>query len=328
MPSKQPPPASDQLLRYFEFPLAEEFWPYGFPLRLETNSPLVLEAARRSWGLFEGRRGGRAAVLRVGVTGPESGPVPEPPLFRSQEHLVSIMAPPDNIGVCDLRAGFAYAFVTPAVAGDPDYFRYFFLDALGYSLVTADNLAPVHAACVSRNGAGVLLSGPSGAGKSTLAYACARRGWTYTCDDASNVLIAGRPTAVTGACHQVRLRQGATAFFPELVDRVPRRLPTGKIGFEIRTSELPAIRTAPEAEARHLVVLDRRPEAGTALTPLRPADLLPELLSVLNYGDRRMHKAWRRCYRRLAASAKLWRMAYWDLDEATARLERLADQGD
>lgn len=41
----------------------------------------------------------------------------------------------------------------------------------------------LHAACITRDGQGVLLVGPSGSGKSTLAMTAVRRGWTYLTDE-------------------------------------------------------------------------------------------------------------------------------------------------
>ncbi len=54
--------------------------------------------------------------------------------------------------------------------------RYNFLEKVVYLLLGSSVVTDLHAACISRNGGGILLFGNSGAGKSTLAYACARAG--------------------------------------------------------------------------------------------------------------------------------------------------------
>lgn len=52
--------------------------------------------------------------------------------------------------------------------------------------------ATLHAAALSRRGAGVLLVGDSGSGKSTLAATLAARGWRYLTDEAVRVDPGGR----------------------------------------------------------------------------------------------------------------------------------------
>ena len=43
----------DPVLSAFELPLRRIFYPYGFPLELETNSADVIAAAAEGWGAFE-----------------------------------------------------------------------------------------------------------------------------------------------------------------------------------------------------------------------------------------------------------------------------------
>lgn len=65
-------------------------------------------------------------------------------------------------------------------------------------------MATVHATCVGRRGAGILLRGASGAGKSDLALRLVDRGWRLVADDqvcltpAGRQLIARPPATLAG----------------------------------------------------------------------------------------------------------------------------------
>ena len=99
-----------------------------------------------------------------------------------------------------------------------------------YSLLDTQHLLKCHAACVAKNGHGVLFVGGSGAGKSSLAYACARRGWTYISDDGAS-LVRRRPgRQVLGNPQNFHFRPDARSCFPELRGRLKLRdgKPTSK----------------------------------------------------------------------------------------------------
>ena len=134
---------------------------------------------------------------------------------------------------------------------------------LGASVVT-----DLHAACVSKNGKGILLIGDSGAGKSTLAYGCARAGWTYTSDDTSYLINDSIVPRVIGHAHRVRFRPSAKALFPELepYGLTPRL--EGKPSIEVPISDLPVPKTASEAIVTSIVYLNRHPSAEGGLVRL------------------------------------------------------------
>ena len=259
-----------------ELPLSQAYYPLGFPLRLATNSPDVLEAAAESWGLwpYEFDR----PPIQLQVTVQEEGDLALEPEFRTRGHLFSVVADRHNYAVLDLDRLYAYAFVSRRTAADHAWFRWFFLDVMGLFLLAQRYVAAVHAACVARNGRGILLAGPSGAGKSTLAWACARTGWTYLSDDAT-WLVADNPRGeLLGRPQTVRFRADAPRFFPELAGLVSRVRPNGKLSIEVSTSRFPHIRTAARCRPAAVVFVDRRSRRTPGFEGISREDALEQLL--------------------------------------------------
>jgi hypothetical protein len=320
---------ADPVLSAFELPLRRTFYPFGYPLVLETNSRDVIDAAEEGWGGFERMFNDEPARVCLGVTDTDSeSPLPAS-VIRAREHLMSIVADAENFMQCDFDRGFAFGWVTRSTAADHPLLRYRFLVAGGATLGEQRALAPLHGALVMRNGSGVMLCGDSFAGKSTLAYACARAGWTYVSDDGTFLMRDRRDRYAIGDPHSVRFRTDAPELFPELADHLPTVRPNGKIAIEVRTRDL-SVATAAGCIVDHVVFLDRERH----LEHPRPASLhrYPESLALEEWarhtvlGTEEVRAAQRACHKHLL-SAGLWRMQYSHLEEAVALLERLVDQG-
>jgi len=241
--------------REIDLPLGRVYYPYGFGLRLTSNSSEVLDAAEENWGMYSAEYDDPSLTVQVLVQ--PGGDLSPQPVHSSQDHLYSLVASRENYAVIDFDALFAYACVTEQTVANHAWFRWFYLDAMAGIMLAQRHMTPMHAACVERNGVGVLLCGPSGMGKSTLAYACARAGWTFVADDASMLPQNHAGCAVTGKPHQARLREDAPRLFPELEGYETRSRPTGKLSIEIPMATLPGIRTAVRSEAGRMVFLDR-----------------------------------------------------------------------
>ncbi len=228
--------------------------PLGFPVNLVTNSPDVVRAAQESWG--ESRATFEAAPLRLRVM-VDPGPKAEEPVFHIEGHLFSIVSDRHNYAVADLDGLFGWCRVTSETVADAAWFRWFFLDAVILSLLAQQHTVPVHAGCVAREGAGVLLFGGSGAGKSTLSWACARAGWSLVGDDAAWLLPHADGPIALGRPQQVRLRPDAPRHFPELAGLQVKARPNGKMSMELRTRDFPQVRTARQTAVERVVFLDR-----------------------------------------------------------------------
>jgi hypothetical protein len=258
----------DALLFDMELPLRRIFYPLGFAVEIITNDADVLDAAAESFGHRSFCRGEAVLQVRVGVSEGELQDCPPEPARREYSHLYSLVANRDNQALLDLQTCANFAWLTRSAVRNRSYFRYNFLEKVVYLLLGASVVTDVHAACVSKNGKGILLCGDSGAGKSTLAYACARAGWTYTSDDTCYLINDSFVPRVIGHSHRARFRPAAKLLFPELQDRELTPRMEGKPSIEVPISELPVSSTANEATVDAIVYLRRHPSATGTLVPL------------------------------------------------------------
>jgi hypothetical protein len=315
----------DPVLSAFELPLRRVFYPYGFPLELETNSADVMAAAAEGWDAFEQAFEEPPVRFCLGVLEGGGDALPVESVVRSREHMMSMIADPENFVVCDFNRGFAFGWVTENTAADHPLLRYRFLTSVAATLIEQRAFAVLHGALVERNGSGVMLAGNSFAGKSTLAYACARRGWTYISDDGA-CLVRGRDDRYAiGNPHSIRFRPDAAELFPELADRVVTIRPNGKVAIEILTRDLP-LNTAAGCKVDHVVYLNRETAGHVSLARICRERVREDWSNYSPYGTQEVHAEQRRCQESML-SAQLWEMQYSDLDQAVARLERLVDSG-
>jgi hypothetical protein len=258
----------DALLCDMDLPLRRTFYPLGFAVEILTNDPDVLKAADESFGHRSLARESTVLQIRIGISeggGPEC---PPEPVRREYNHLYSLLANAQNHAVLDLKTCTSFVWLNRSALKNKLYFRYNFLEKVAYLLLGASVVTDIHAACVNRNGKGILLCGDSGAGKSTLAYACARSGWTYTSDDTSYLINTYSFPRVIGHSHRVRFRPTAKALFPELMSRQVTPRMEGKPSIEVPVSELPPLFTAHEASVHAIVYLQRHPSAKGMLVRL------------------------------------------------------------
>lgn len=301
-------------------PLTGTFHPLGFRLQIATNSQHVLEAAAESWPHFSPEFDTAALQFRVLVQ-PEGG-LCQSTTHRAQGRLYAVAGDAHHFAVMDLRALSASMFVSERTAADHSWLRWFFVESLAYTLLAQRHVVPVHAACVARDGVGILLCGSSSAGKSTLAYACARAGWTYVTDDCVFLLADSPGGAAIGRCLHIRFRPDAPEIFPELAGSLARARPNGRLSLEVPMTSFPQIRTADRAPLHAVVFLERQSGAAAYVEPVAPAGATERLLAEMpSYGPEvnAMHE---RTVRRLAEAAA-FRLCYQTLPEALQLLDSL-----
>ena len=247
---------NDPLLTRVSLDYQALYYPYGFPVRVRSNSAITLEAAHRSWNTYRCRHDQPPLDIRLALSESNSPGCVEPPVFRSQGHLLSIVSDRDNFATLDLDAGFAFGWTTQATAQNQEYFRQCLLDVMVYPLLEVRHLITLHSACVMYEGKGILLAGNSGAGKSSLSYACARRGWTFVSDDASAFQRNAPDPKVIGHPQKFRFREPVGELFPEFRDLKSSLRAYGKPTIEVSTKSLEII-TAEESRVNAIVFLNR-----------------------------------------------------------------------
>lgn len=198
---------ADHLRSQVPLDLQAAYDPAGFRVEIATNSRDVLRAAEEAWGHYRPEFACEPIRFRV-LVDPEGG-LSQIPSHRMQGHLYSIVSDPYNFAHIDLARQFGFFHVSQTTAADHSWLRWFFIESAAYLVLTQRYVVPIHAACIVRGGAGILLSGPSGAGKSTLSYACARAGWTFVSDDATWLLPDQAERLAIGRPRHARFRLAA-----------------------------------------------------------------------------------------------------------------------
>jgi hypothetical protein len=269
-PAFSPAPGKprDALLCDMDLPLHRNFIPLGYSIELLTNDPEVLTAAEESFGHNLVHRQSTPLQIRVGVSQAGRSDCPLEPTRRQYEHLYSLVADAQNQALLDLKTGANFTWLTRAAVSNRLYLRSNFLEKAVYLLLGATVVTDIHAACIGKNGKGILLCGDSGAGKSTLAYACARAGWTFTSDDTSYLINDSAMPRVIGHAHRARFRPSARALFPELENMALTPRMEGKPSIEVPTAKLPIRHTAGETAVHAVVYLSRLPQVSGELVRL------------------------------------------------------------
>ncbi|MDE3110603.1 MAG: aldolase [Acidobacteriota bacterium] len=289
---------------------------------METNSEHVIAAAQQSWGHFRPLFTERPVRLSIGVTKSCGNERPIAPVVRSRRHLLSTVAGSDDFACCDLREGFGFAWLNCNTAADHAHLRYYYLEALVYSMLQSLYLTPLHAACVARDGRGLLLCGESEAGKSTLAYACARSGFTYISDDATYLIRSSDQNKVIGNPHLVRLREPARELFSELSACPITLRAQGDRAMELATADFRDLVTASHASIDYIVFLNRQCSGPPELIRLPRQRVLHWFEKPLCLGDSEIQQAQTNSLRRLL-SCVVFEFRYSDLACAVTALESL-----
>ncbi len=312
----------EALLSNMDLPLRGTFYPLGYAVEIITNEPAVLEAADESFGHARFSRTSATLPIRIGVSDGGDSECPPEPTRRQYNHLYSLVADADDQALLDLKRCIGFIWLKRAAVENKLYFRYNFLEKTVYLLLGSSVVTDLHAACVSKNGKGILLCGDSGAGKSTLSYACARAGWTYTSDDTSYLINNSNVPRVIGHSHRMRFRPTAKALFPELEDRVLTPRLEGKPSLEIPTSELAGLITAREARVHSIVYLNRSASGTGRLIPLPEGTATQRMRKELySAGEiRAKHEK----ILEMLSGISTYELQYCDLDQGIDQLDFLA----
>jgi energy-coupling factor transporter ATP-binding protein EcfA2 len=282
----EPPP--DPFRERQRSALHESMQLLGGRFHFESDSPRLLRIVRLAYAKLPSHALSARAprfLVRLVLTGAQQHarsairPKREPPLVRplSGGGILCGAMGSSNFAALTPQQRTALVVVSQDMLRFPYHIRYELLEFAVYVLAArVQGLVPVHAACVGRNGEGVLLLGPSGSGKSTVALHCLLQGLDFLAED--SVLVSPQSMLATGVANFLHIRPDSLRFLADAsgattIRRSPlirRRSGVEKFEIDLRRRRY---RLAP-APLRIVAVafISPRSAAGrTLLTPLRKA---------------------------------------------------------
>ena len=256
----------------------------GQPVLFCTNSPQLAMYARDYLpeGSCATSRATRAsATITVHVR--ESDEICESaPYFRARGYFAFARFTLADSFWFNLRTREVFGTCSPELANDRRRWRAHIFPALLGIMSASIGVAPVHAACLVRDGRGVLLAGPSGTGKSTMAIAMARRGYELLSDDWSYLSVTEDRDGVGtlqawGLPVPVKLLPDASSFFPELHDCQVEVSLNGEISYEVFPEECFRVGRSLRCRVTNVVLLESGTEPGWAMLSISPNEAMNHL---------------------------------------------------
>lgn len=249
----------------------------GERLLFQTNYRPFLETAEQSFGCFPPAKQDNQPPLRFQLfrhsPGPDASPEQPPLTARSHGHLLTLSAGEANFVAADLQQGYAFGYLSEALAENLDYVRYAFIEsAVQAMLGLSRGFVALHAAAVVNNDVCLLLCGPSGTGKSTLAYACLRHGYQLLSEDVVQANVSGKGLVLWGMPWKCHLMAESLPFFPELAGEKARLQVNGKWKVPLNLAESHPGALVTSARNGRLVFLEKSRAGVPALTLLSPAE--------------------------------------------------------
>ena len=183
----------------------------------------------------------------------------------------------------------ALVVLSPQLLRFPYHARYELVEFAVFTLAgRTQGLVPLHAACVGREGRGLLLMGDSGAGKSTLSLHCLLAGLEFVSEDST--FVAPETLLATGVANFLHLRRDALRSVPRSTAAQIRRSPIIRRRSGVEKFEIDVRRTEFRLAARPLRVAGlvflstRAAGSGGMLAALRRGEALERLAASQPYG--------------------------------------------
>ena len=303
-----------------ELPYEIKVYAQGFPMRVVTNSLDVIRTVEESWSGFPQLFYDHSLEFRVVVSDDQNANRPSTMVSRVHKHLITTTTDEKDFTVGDLDRGIASFWISPASARDREFLRSYHLHNMMYIMLWHGHMTMVHAACVARNGRGILLCGVSGAGKSCLSFACARRGWTFITDDGVSLARRSEKRMVVGTPREMRFRPTAVDVLPELEGHLTLIKPWNKFSFHPPKDAFPEFHRELYTYVDAVVFLNRPAGGPATLVPMSSeeafARLDRELPMMEQIEDQRASLL-------KLVEARSYELRYTDLHDAINTLESL-----
>ncbi len=243
------------------------FQPMGLTLHLISNSPAIIEAAKKSFGGFGPGQPNPAPdfTFRLFAHRLDDGQASEP-LLRRESSLLYQTTGRDSTLVADLAPGFAYGYFSPTTLAQPTFFCWHFLELAFFMMLEWRGFMGVHGAALVKNGQAILLRAKSGGGKTTLAYAGARSRYQALAEDV--VWFDGECNLWWGLPWAFHLLPDAKQLFPELSAYQPVLQTNKEMKLEVNLETIRAGSTTTSAKPGAVVFIERLVGGKSRLEPL------------------------------------------------------------
>jgi len=269
----------------------------GRGVRLETNSPTVLNETQRLFGRYANPRNGLGRCPDAPFAGTpgfrwrivaESQPVLKPPWPRiaafSDHSIRYTSIGHRNFVVVDLERHEAVGFLAEGLATDEPGFCTLFLDPLFCMTAGALGLTPVFSSCVGLEDKGLLVFGPAGSGKTTSIYLAGEMGLGFCADQATFLELEGDTLRAWAGFLPAAFRTETLQFLPELRDvtRPLRYLDSTYLDLDMTA---PSVGQPASVLLVGCVFLDRSAARPARLMPLERSKLSRRLESALLFRE-------------------------------------------
>jgi hypothetical protein len=189
------------------------------------------------------------------------------PHFRGVRHLVFAMLEPPSFLSYDLLRRRVIGVLSPAAVNDRSFWNSQLLPITIGLIGTTLGLAPLHCACLDRNGHGLLLAGVSGAGKSTLSAALAQRGFAHVSDDWTYISRMQSILTAHGLSAPIKLLPNCIQYFSELAKYTPKRTMNGEVAYEVDPARIFRSPGKTSTNPKWVIFLERSTSRGCRFVP-------------------------------------------------------------
>lgn len=291
------------LTEHYELQLA------GAICSVATNSATVVKALS-VWPAPSSTDPGRTFSMQVLVTDLRGTDLIHPH-FRGLHHLVIATFGAANTFIFDLARRNITAAISKEIAGDDLFWNRLLLPiALGV-LGPAVGVVPMHCACLSIAGTGILIGGASGAGKSTLSVALAQHDFDFISDDWTYLSETHGSIIAHGLSLPAKLLPDAVDYFPELAGYQVQLALNQELAYELPPRSLGS-RVQLFCKPQLFILLERTTNKGCRIAPLCSRDGQDYVQRSVERLPRELHNQIRTRSEIIARLAHLscWRLTY------------------
>ena len=184
------------------------------------------------------------------------------PYFRGLHHLVFVKFGPLNLFVFNVLTRSVKAVITRELVRDHAFWQQRLLPIAVGVFGAGIGVLPLHAACLSFDGRGVLIAGASGTGKSTLSLALAKNGADFISDDWTYLTYDDAELCAHGLSAPIKLLPDAADHFPELSRHELRISLNGELAYELPPGDSLKLRVERECHPDCLMFYERAGQPG------------------------------------------------------------------